>query len=49
MERFILYTEQQLDKVEPTLNRVSLRDIFLRIYANPIVAKEQMSAEKSDR
>ena len=49
MERFILYTEKQLDKVEPTLNRVALRDIFLRIYANPIVSKEQMANEKSDQ
>ncbi len=42
---FTAYTEQQLDQVEPTLNREELRDIFLRIYGNPVMMKEQFEAE----
>ena len=45
-EAFTSYTEQQLDKVEPTLNRQDLRDIFLRIYANPVLMKEEIEAEQ---
>ena len=46
MEKFILYTEQQLDKVEPTLNRNELRDIFLRIYGNPVMTREYAEADE---
>ena len=45
MEKFILYTEQQLDKVEPTLNRNELRNIFLHIYGNPVMTKESAESE----
>lgn len=44
VERFIEYTEHMLDKVEPSLDRAELRDIFLRIYANPLVTKERLAA-----
>lgn len=40
-EKFIAYMEHQLGTVEPELNREELREVFLGIYANPIVAKEE--------
>jgi len=43
VEAFTAFTEQELDKVEPTLNRADLRDIFLRIYGNPVMMKEKLS------
>ena len=46
VERFTEYTEHQLDMVEPELNRQDLRDIFLRIYGNPVLSKEQLEAER---
>ena len=45
VEAFTAYTEHQLDQVEPTLNREDLRDIFLRIYGNPVKMKEEFAAE----
>ena len=45
VEAFTSYTEHQLDEVEPTLNRQDLRDIFLRIYGNPVKMKEEFAAE----
>ena len=44
-EAFTDFTEHQLDQVEPTLNRAELRDIFLRIYGNPVMMKEKFEAE----
>lgn len=44
LEGFTEYTERQLDKVERKLNRANLRDIFLRIYANPLTSKERLAA-----
>ena len=41
---FKRYMEHQLNKVELRLNRQDLRDIFLKIYANPVVSKEQLAA-----
>ena len=46
VEQFIVYVEKQLDQVEPTLNRQSLRDIFLGIYGNPVVSREQLDANR---
>lgn len=43
VEAFTEYTEHQLDQVEPTLNRADLRDIFLRIYGNPVMMKEKFN------
>ena len=45
VEAFTAYTEHQLDEVEPTLNREQLRDIFLRIYGNPVKMKEEFASE----
>ena len=41
-DAFKAYTEYQLDQVEPTLDRDALRDIFLRIYGNPVLMKEKV-------
>ncbi|MCM1177679.1 MAG: 1-acyl-sn-glycerol-3-phosphate acyltransferase [Bacteroidales bacterium] len=42
VESFKAYMEKQMATVEPELNRDELRDIFLRIYANPICSKEEL-------
>ena len=42
VENFKAYTEHRLDKVERKLDRDELRDIFYRIYANPVIAKENL-------
>ncbi len=44
-EKFIAYTEHKLKKVKRSLNREDLRDIFLRIYSNPVENKEIKKAE----
>lgn len=46
VERFEHYMEHKLDKVEDSLNRDDLKEIFLRIYSNPVQAKEDW-AEKT--
>ncbi len=46
VEAFTDFTEHQLDQVEPTLNRAELRDIFLRIYGNPVMMKEKFAEEQ---
>ena len=43
VDAFKAYTEEQLDLVEPTLDRAELRDIFLRIYGNPVMMKEKFN------
>lgn len=43
-ENFVSYMERQLDTVEPELNRAALRDVFLGIYANPIVSKDVIAS-----
>lgn len=40
--QFTDYVEHQLDKVEKSLCWADLRDIFLRIYANPVVSLENL-------
>ena len=45
LEAFTEYTEHQLDQAEPTLNREDLRDIFLRIYGNPVATKEGLKQD----
>ena len=45
LQAFTIYTEKQLDLVEPSLNRNELRDIFLRIYGNPVVSREKWEQE----
>lgn len=45
--QFTDYVEHQLDKVEKSLCRADLRDIFLRIYANPVVSLENFMIERA--
>ena len=45
--QFTDYVEHQLDKVEKSLCRADLRDIFLRIYANPVVSLENLMIERA--
>lgn len=45
--QFTDYVEHQLDKVEKSLCRADLRDIFLRIYANPVVSFENLMIERA--
>ena len=40
VEKFVTYMEKQLAKVEPELDRAELKEVFLNIYANPVVTKE---------
>lgn len=42
LEAFKSYMARQFMRVEPNLNRKELMDIFLRIYSNPVLAKEQL-------
>ena len=37
------YVEKQLSTVEPELDRDELREIFLMIYANPVISKDSLS------
>ena len=43
---FKKYMEHRLNKVERSLDRDELRDIFLKIYSNPVLSKEQLAAEE---
>lgn len=45
--QFTDYVEHQLDKVEKSLCRADLRDIFLRIYANPVVSLDNLMTERA--
>lgn len=45
--QFTDYVEHQLDKVEKSLCRADLRDVFLRIYANPVVSLENLMMERA--
>lgn len=45
--QFTDYVEHQLDKVENSLCGADLRDIFLRIYANPVVSLENLLIERA--
>lgn len=49
VEAFTDYMEKQLDTVEKELNRDELRDVFLRIYANPVAAKASLTASCEHR
>lgn len=40
--KFLAYMEHQLGTVEPEINRDELKEVFLGIYANPVVAKESL-------
>ena len=43
LETFKSYIAQRLLMVEPSLNKHELRDIFLHIYSNPVLSKEQLT------
>lgn len=43
---FKKYMEHRLNKVERSLDRDELRDIFLKIYSNPVLSKEKLFAER---
>ena len=45
VELFKAYTKHRLRRAERSLSREDLQDIFLRIYANPVVTKEKFKAE----
>ena len=42
VEDFKIFMEHRLNKVERSLDRAELKDIYLRIYANPVLSKEQL-------
>lgn len=42
VEAFEAYTAHKLRKVERSLDRDELKDIFMKIYSNPVLAKEQL-------
>lgn len=44
---FVEYMTNQLDTVEKEVNRADLRETFLNIYANPVLAKELLAKELS--
>ena len=44
--KFVAYMEHQLGTVEPEINRDELKEVFLGIYANPIVAKENLQTNE---
>ena len=46
VQEFMDYKERQLDTVEKTLDRAALNDIFLHIYANPVVSKEMLYSKQ---
>ena len=46
VEAFKKYMEHRLGKVERSLDRSELRDIFLKIYSNPVLSKEQLAEEE---
>ena len=44
LEAFKSYMAKQVMRVEPSLDKKELMDIFLHIYSNPVLAKEQLTA-----
>lgn len=42
VEKFKAYTAHKLSRADRGLNKDDLKDVFLRIYANPVVAKEKL-------
>ena len=47
VEKFVAYMEHQLDTVEKELDREELKQVFLDIYANPVVTKELLAEERA--
>ena len=46
VESFKSYMAKQIMRVEPSLDKKELVDIFLHIYSNPVLAKEELIAAK---
>lgn len=46
LQKFTEYAEMKLNTVEKSLNRNELREIFFRIYGNPVACREKLEAEK---
>ena len=44
VESFKSYMAKQIMRVEPSLDKKELMDIFLHIYGNPVLAKEELTA-----
>ncbi len=44
VQNFLAYMEHRLSKVEKKLKNDDLKDIFLRIYSNPVDSKEKLAA-----
>ncbi len=44
VENFKSYMAKQIMRVEPSLDKKELMDIFLHIYSNPVLAKEELTA-----
>ena len=44
VENFKSYMAKQMMRVEPSLDKKELMDIFLHIYSNPVLAKEELTA-----
>ena len=44
VEAFKSYMAKQVMRVEPSLDKKELMDIFLHIYSNPVLAKEELTA-----
>ena len=48
VQKFVGYMEHQLGKVEAELNRDEVKEVFLQIYANPVVTKELLEQGELD-
>ena len=48
VEKFAAYMEKQLAKVEPEVDRAELKEVFLNIYANPVLTKELLEQGNLD-
>ena len=48
VEKFVAYMEKQLATVEPEVDREELKDVFLKIYSNPVLTKELLEQGELD-
>ena len=48
VQKFVGYMEHQLSKVEAELNKDEVKEVFLQIYANPVVTKELLELGQLD-
>lgn len=45
VEKFLKYMDHRLSKVEKSIDREELTEIFLKIYSNPVLSKEQLFSD----